>query len=434
MAQGLITLGFSKVFALKGGYNEWIRSKFPIEEKPAAKSACASCHLEITPNIVSDWKESKHSRHDVSCSVCHGIQHTSEHDVDRVVPLAPYTCAGCHSKQGEQFKAGKYALAWDAVKVWPGAHWPAMERIEGTTGCRNCHKVGIKSKAEIGALKRETENFGIMSCDVCHTQHVFSIKDARRPQACRACHAGADSPQWETYSKSKHGFRYLHPLEQDDVPPRKALAPTCQDCHMENGNHEVRTAWGFMAVRLPLPDDDKTWGASSKTILQALGMLDDDGKGTSRLEVVNTQDIFRLSQEDWQRRRRKMLETCSRCHSSGFAQRQLEKGDQMVRQADLLMAEAISLAAGLYGDMIIERPVDDEHTYPDLLGLYDASTPLERRLFSMFFRSRSTAIHGMFHASPDHAYIFGLESLRLDLIEIKDIAERLRRKGTESSK
>jgi hypothetical protein len=65
-------------------------------------------------------------------------------------------------------------------------------------------------------------------------------------------------PQWEMYSGSKHGVRYL--LKQNKTLPPTAAAPTCQTCHMQEGNHEVRTAWGFLAVRLPMPED-KEWAA-----------------------------------------------------------------------------------------------------------------------------------------------------------------------------
>lgn len=41
---------------------------------------------------------------------------------------------------------------------------------------------------------------------------------------------------------------------------------------MARGDHEVRTAWGFIAVRLPVPED-KQWAADRLTILKALGVL-----------------------------------------------------------------------------------------------------------------------------------------------------------------
>jgi hypothetical protein len=41
---------------------------------------CVDCHSKLTPNIVNDWKLSKHSQIDVGCDGCHGDQHTSAAD------------------------------------------------------------------------------------------------------------------------------------------------------------------------------------------------------------------------------------------------------------------------------------------------------------------------------------------------------------------
>jgi cytochrome c553 len=144
------------------------------------------------------------------------------------------------------------------------------------------------------------------------------------------------------YSSSKHGVR--NNLKQMKIMTDTAAAPTCQTCHMQNGNHEVRTAWGFLAVRLPMPED-KQWAADRATILQGLGVLDPAGKPTARLEAVKGADIARLTAEAWQSERDKMVKTCNQCHSVNFAQAQLRLGDDMIRNADHLMAEAIRLVA-----------------------------------------------------------------------------------------
>jgi hypothetical protein len=38
-------------------------------------------------------------------------------------------------------------------------------------------------------------------------------------------------------------------VKRTKVLPENTPAPTCQTCHMQGGNHEVRTAWGFLAIR-----------------------------------------------------------------------------------------------------------------------------------------------------------------------------------------
>ena len=125
----------------------------------------------------------------------------------------------------------------------------------------------------------------------------------------------------------------------------------------------MRTAWGFLAVRLPMPED-KQWAADRATILQALGVLDPEGKPTPRLEVVKAADVARLTQEDWQSQRDKMLKTCNQCHSANFAKQQLEQGDDMIRNADHLMAEAIRIVAGLYKDGVLPKPANYAYAFP----------------------------------------------------------------------
>lgn len=105
------------------------------------------------------------------------------------------------------------------------------------------------------------------------------------------------------YSGSKHGVRYL--LKRGGLLPLDMAAPTCQTCHMQGGDHGVRAAWGFLAVRLPLPEDTQ-WADDRVTILKALRVLDTEGNPTWRLGAVKAADLARLTQEAWQKERDKM--------------------------------------------------------------------------------------------------------------------------------
>jgi len=254
---------------------------------------CVDCHKKISPNIVSDWELSKHSKQGVDCSICHGDKHQSEKDISKTKIPTPDTCAQCHSIQVEQYKSGKHSIAWAAMQAMPTIHWQPMVLTKGKKGCGGCHKIGLKTEDEIKDLKKEGSIFGTASCDSCHTRHIFSVEEAKQPQACQTCHMGFDHPQWEMYSTSKHGVRYL--LKQNKILPETASAPTCQTCHMSEGNHSVGTGWGFLAVRLPMPDD-KQWAADRVLILQALGVLDPNGNPTGRFDVVKAAKIAKLTQ------------------------------------------------------------------------------------------------------------------------------------------
>ena len=391
---------------------------------PADAQTCIDCHTKKTPDIVSDWKLSHHSQVGVTCVACHGDQHTSETDVSKVRIPTPETCGQCHETQVSQYSKGKHAAAWAAMKAMPTIHWQPMAMTEGEKGCGGCHKIGLKTPTEIVELRQGGAEFGAASCDACHTRHTFSAEEARQPQACETCHMGFDHPQWEMYSSSKHGVR--HELRQLKVLPADAAAPTCQTCHMQDGNHEVRTAWGFLAVRLPLPED-KEWAADRATVLQALGVLDPQGKPTALVETVKAADVARLTQEDWQRERDKMLKTCNQCHSLNFARQQLAQGDDMIRNADHLMAEAIRVVASLYQDGTLAKPKNYTYAFPNLLTFHDAPTVIEQKLFVMYLEHRMRTFQGTFHGSPDYALWYGWSEMQRDLTEIKELAVQLRR-------
>ena len=389
-----------------------------------ALQQCILCHGQETPQIVTDWKLSVHRKKDISCISCHGKKHMSADDVDEAELATPQKCASCHEMQFEQFKAGKHAKAWTAMKAMPTIHWQPMALTKGMKGCGGCHKQGLKSEEEIREIKKDSPGYGLASCDVCHTRHLFSAKEASQPQACRTCHMGIDHPQWEMYESSKHGVRFS--LKQLGKLPKQAAAPTCQTCHMNAGNHEVRTAWGFLAVRLPMPEDEQ-WAKDRATLLQALRVLDPEGKPTKRLEAVKAADLARLTQEAWQKERDKMLAVCSKCHATRFAKNELEKGDQMIREADHLMAQAIRVVAGLYEDGILDKPENYAHPFPDLLAFHDAPTVIEQKLFIMFLKHRMRTFQGAFHSNPDYALWYGWSAMQRDLTEIKERAALMRK-------
>ncbi len=401
-----------------------LASSVPHAQAAGTAASCIECHAKQTPNIVSDWKLSKHSQLDVTCVSCHGDQHQSAADVAKVRIPTPETCAQCHQTQVEQYKHGKHSKAWAAMMAMPTIHWQPMAMIEGQKGCGGCHKIGEKPVEEIAKLRQQGSEFGSASCDSCHTRHTFSVEEARSPQACETCHMGFDHPQWEMYSSSKHGVR--EDLKQRGILPKEAAAPTCQTCHMQNGDHGVRTAWGFLAVRLPLPED-KQWAADRATILEALGVLDPEGKPTSLVATVQAADVARLTQEDWQKERDKMLKVCNQCHSGNFAREQLQAGDDMIKNADHLMAEAIQIVAGLYKDGVLPQPKNYTYPFPNLLTFHDAPTVIEQKLFVMYLEHRTRTFQGTFHGSPDYALWYGWSEVQRDLTEIRELAEQMRR-------
>jgi hydroxylamine dehydrogenase len=373
------------------------------------ESKCISCHRDTTPNIVKDFQAGAMGKAGLDCSACHGSAHQSAKDVDKVQLPTEKTCQQCHTTQHAQYMDGKHALGWIAMSAMPTNSIQPHAYIQGMKGCGGCHKVGVRDEAS-----RAEARYG-MACDSCHTRHKFSKAEAKKPEACRTCHMGFDHPQWEMWSGSKHGVIYQ--TEGDT-----GRAPSCQTCHMQDGDHGVVTAWGFLALRLP--EDDPQWMADRVTILKALHVLDPQGNPTPRLDLVKAGKVARLTQEEWQAERDKMVKTCSQCHSETYARTNLKNADAMIKEADKLMAEAITIVANLYEKGVI-KPEKGKAAYPDLLTFYDAATPIEQTLYVMFLEHRMRTFQGAFHMNPDYVTWYGLAELKKDLVEIKHEAERM---------
>jgi len=377
----------------------------------AAESRCIPCHTQITPQIVNDFRAGKMGKVGLDCSTCHGSAHLSADDVDKVNIPTEKTCQPCHQKQYDQYMNGKHSLAWVAMDAMPKTGLQPHAYIQGLKGCGGCHKIGVRT-----AEQRKSSPYG-NPCDSCHTRHSFSVAEARQPQTCRTCHMGFDHPQWEMWSGSKHGAIF-----QGDGTDNRA--PSCQTCHMPEGDHGVMTAWGFLGLRLP--EDDQEWLGYRTTILKGLHVLDPEGNPTSRLDVIKEGKVARLNQKDWKEERDKMLEICSKCHSSRYASVQLQNADQMLKEADKLMATGIQIVADLYSEGVI-KPESGKPAYPDILAFYNANTPIEQTLYVMFMEHRMRSFQGAFHMNPDYVTWYGLAQMNRDLVDIRAESTRMRR-------
>jgi cytochrome c553 len=228
---------------------------------------------------------------------------------------------------------------------------------------------------------------------------------------------GFDHPQWEMWSTSKHGT-----IWQIEGKGSKR-APTCQTCHMSGGDHNVMTSWGFLAVRLP--EDDKDWLNDRVAILQALGVLDEKGTPTARLDIVKAGKVARLTKEEFQKERDKMIKVCADCHGSSYAKSQLDAADMTIKEVDKIFAEAIRVVQGLYQDGILQKPANWTIA-PDLLQFYEAKSSVEQDLYVMFLEYRMRAFQGAFHMNPDYMHWYGWAPMKETLQKIKDEASKLR--------
>ena len=104
---------------------------------------------------------SAHSGAGLDCAGCHGEGHTGADDVDRLETITAETCGTCHEPQWQQFARGKHAMAWRSMRAMPTIHWKPLEQTSGMEGCGGCHKIGLKTEAEIRQLKEGGGGFGV---------------------------------------------------------------------------------------------------------------------------------------------------------------------------------------------------------------------------------------------------------------------------------
>lgn len=401
------------------------------EKAAVEEGSCVKCHEKMTPGQVADWRTSQHFNEDITCADCHGEKHTGDKDVHLASLPIEQVCAECHEDQFDQFIKGKHKLGWASLMALPVTHVEPNELMEGGRGCGGCHNMGIKTEAQRNEQRKKGYRYQNNSCDECHTRHSFSKKEASDPRACQQCHMGYDHPQWEMWSSSKHGTRWF--TRTAGGLPKSAAAPTCQDCHLPNGSHENRTAWGFLGIKFPLPKDPQ-WAADRITILKALGILDPEtGKPTARFDLVKAIDLARLTEEAWQKERQKMINTCKKCHSENYARTQLEMGDSMIQKADRLIAQAINILSKLYKDGILKKPDNYAFAYPDFLyymrtggGNLNQASHIEQTLFQMYMKHRMRTYQAFYHVNPDYAYWYGWAMMTKDLGEIREQDQILR--------
>ncbi|MGO9270887.1 MAG: multiheme c-type cytochrome [Terriglobia bacterium] len=411
-----------------------------VNAAPEGSRACLQCHIAkgITGSAIRDWQLSKHFGAGVACANCHipvkdaspGILNATTACEDKRVRrgVSPRNCAVCHAEKFEQFSSGRHSVAWGAMVSMPSTAVEPHALVEGMKGCGGCHRVGLDEG----------------KCDSCHTRHRFSAAEARRPEACLPCHMGVDHPQWEMYSTSKHGAIYniegaahwnwelgLGDWFKDPThaSPERPRTPVCATCHMPNGDHAVRAAWGFLGLRLP--EKDPEWLQYRQKILVALGILTPDGQPTPRAQVVKVGGPP-LTAEEWQAERDRRISVCVNCHARSFARQNLEAADSIIKDSDKLVAEAIDIVEGLYHDGILERP-KDRPPVPDLLLFYDLKAPIEQKLYTMILEHRMRGFQGAFHMNPDYQHWYGYAEIKHDLAEISEDAAQLRASHPKAS-
>jgi hydroxylamine dehydrogenase len=332
---------------------------------------CISCHQERTPGLFQSWVESKHAKKGVNCITCH-IDHQAASEQKAMV--FPDKCGECHTKEFVEFKKGRHSIGFDRMQI-QGEYLGIPSQIRAAF-CERCHSVQMR-------------------CNSCHTSHRFSLKEARDPDACGSCHLGPDHPHKEMYETSLHGTIYK-------VTQNPERAPRCVTCHMPKGNHNS----GFGIAR---------------------------GPAGTRSPVVDLKEIP-LPKEEEERRREEMLGICTGCHSRRFAREQLENADQVkatgfqLQQEGKGVIEEIAKEGLIYPSVATRMPHPTEGRTLVLSDpqLYMGTSYIERLFFTMFKFHTIRVWKSGYHFSPAYTHGHGWSEMNLDLIDIKEEANKLR--------
>ncbi|MBE0522227.1 MAG: hypothetical protein IBX39_08210 [Candidatus Methanoperedenaceae archaeon] len=366
-------------------------------------NACVDCHTitGATKGIINDWSMSKHAANNVTCDKCHSAE---AGDKDSFVhngflitrTVSPRDCSKCHPDQVKQFNASKHSLGW--TKMEATSRYKAIPEELRASMCEGCHNIG-KVYADGSAGK----------CDSCHTRHLFNAEEARQPEACATCHMGLDHDQIEYYRTSKHGV--ITGLDRNTT-----RAPTCVTCHADGGTHDV------------------SQGITLGTVSQG-AFISDRNSGndyvTDQYGIVQRS----ITREDFNAGRASMLSICSRCHSESFARDVLEGADEIKRQSDAKVGEAIKIISDLYNDGLLDPMPENRPLNPvtgnklTLTGhqTYSNTSGIEAEFFEMYKYALIHAWKGAYHMNPDYAHWYGWAQLNLDLDKIKAEDRRLRR-------
>ena len=322
---------------------------------------CIECHAKEMPGTVEAWKISSMSHAGVSCYDCHAVEKSSPmagqcqglKGTDTYISpmVSSKTCSRCHPQEVEQFlKSGHAQLSLGAVAnpdrgalqklmyLNEGSAFmddpskldlstgltpknqPAYVRASKVSGCQMCHGAVVElgpdnrpiNETWPGGVGTKYPDGSIGTCTVCHTRHEFSIADARKPEACGACHLGPDHPDIEIFFESKHGQKYLSRGDEwnyDSAPgawePGDYTGPTCATCHMSGigelgttHNVQERLKWDLMHKKSVVRSGNRGDGEKGDKLMRQV-CANCHGKTHTDVQRVSLDNMNELYNKQW---------------------------------------------------------------------------------------------------------------------------------------
>jgi len=364
---------------------------------------------------ISNLPETEGTNYVIGCYECHSLRpdiHTDnfEHfDYDINVIVSPKDCETCHPKEVQQYTGTKKFHAVDNLRENPlysslvetiiGVKeldndqiksLPASHLTKGET-CFACHGTEVKVD---GMKTIETDfdeievpnltnwpNHGVGrinpdgsrgACTSCHPRHSFSIEIARKPYTCGQCHLEPDVPAYNVYKESKHGNIFDSQKEKynfSNVPwvvGKDFNSPTCAACH----NSLITDPEGEIIAERSHDFGGRLW-----TRIFGLVYSHPQPKSGKTFEIKNADGLplpttfagepaseFLISEGEQTDRMNKMSSVCKSCHSTSYVNAQLNKIDEVNKEADKMVAAATNLMTDVWQNKLEDNtnPFDEQ--------------------------------------------------------------------------
>lgn len=282
-----------------------------------------------------------------------------------------------------------------------------FSRESAEAGCLDCHGTVIKVAKDGTLINWPNNGIGrfnpdgsVGSCSACHTRHNFSLAQARKPETCGQCHLGPDHPQREIYEESKHG-NLVAAMGEDynwdakEWLPEHIGAPTCATCHMSGfgatkttHNVSARLKWELEPVFSWPTDREYLAGKKKYPIKRSIGAryekihdlpagsLDSVGTGAPNPFAMAKKfapEVYKayVGPGKWwskgetradallgeaavssDMKRAEMLKICTQCHSTAWAEGDLNKADATI---DTYNAVALAIKKKYYDPIKAEN-------------------------------------------------------------------------------
>jgi len=328
-------------------------------------------------------------------------------------------CKQCHGSKVALVGSDGTRIDVDALKPGPDGkptNKDAVAKIQKDADGRPRFDATTWPNTGIGRINLDGS---LGSCTACHSRHDFSARRARQPENCGKCHLGPDHPQKEIYEESKHGVAFRDLIGKMNLDSESwvlgkdySAAPTCATCHM-SGN--VRNGGKVTHD----PGERISW--TNRPPISLVMDTDKDHKVITDGSPEARADKLADGGDTWQKKRDRMKEVCSSCHTPDYVNNFYEQYDNLV----VLYNEKFAKP----GTAVMKALLDqDLRTKPDF------DEEIEWTWFYLWHHEGRRARHGAAMMAPDYTHWHGMyevaERFYIHFIpQAREILEHARKEG-----